>query len=87
MWSDLPVWIPEQGETLGAHRRSNQRAIAAGLTYRLLVATVADTLAWWEKLPKVRKTNLKTGLSQEREAAVLARWASLHAASQQPTPR
>ncbi len=87
MWSDLPVWIPEQGETLGAHRRNNERAITAGLTYRPLVATVADTLAWWQELPEARKTNLKTGLSQEREAAVLALWASLDAASQQPMPR
>ena len=72
MWSDLPVWIPDEGETAGAHRRSNARAISAGLTYRPLATTVADTLAWWEKLPEARKTNLKTGLTRQREAAVLA---------------
>lgn len=87
MWSDLPVWIPEQGETAGAHRRSNELAVAAGLTYRPLAATVADTLAWWQKLAEEHRKNLKTGLSREREAAVLKRWATLHGATQQPMPQ
>ena len=25
-WSDMPVWVPAQGETAGFHRRSNARA-------------------------------------------------------------
>lgn len=40
---------------------------------RPLATTVADTLAWWGKLPEIRQMNLKTGLTREREAAVLAR--------------
>lgn len=71
MWSDLPVWIPDEGATAGAHRRSNARAIFAGLTYRPLAITVKDTLAWWSKLPAVRQKNLKAGMTREREAAVL----------------
>ncbi len=71
-WSDLPVWIPDEGDTAGAHRRSNARAIAAGLTYRPLATTVADTLWWWQSLPEGRRTNLKTGIRAERETAVVA---------------
>ncbi len=71
-WRDLPVWIPATGETAGAHRRSNQRAITAGLTYRLLTITVADTLAWWGSLPLERQANLRWGMSVAREAEVLS---------------
>jgi hypothetical protein len=27
-WSDLPVWLPSQGDYAGFHRRSNQAALA-----------------------------------------------------------
>jgi 2'-hydroxyisoflavone reductase len=70
-WSDLPVWLPSEGELAGAHRRSNANAIAAGLRYRPLVETVRDTLAWWEREMVVNPRNLKAGLSTEREAVVL----------------
>src|SRR5262249_10226382 len=33
-WSDLPVWLPGQGETAGFHRRSNAAAMATGLAFR-----------------------------------------------------
>lgn len=70
-WSDLPVWIPGQGETAGFHRRSNGRAIAAGLTFRPLSATAADTLRWFEQLPAARQAQLRAGLKSEREAELL----------------
>ena len=35
-WSDLPVWIPGQGETAGFARRDIRKALAAGLTFRPL---------------------------------------------------
>lgn len=70
-WSDLPVWVPGQGMTAGFHRRSNARAIAAGLTFRPLATTAADTLAWFEQLPAERRAKLKAGLTPEREAALL----------------
>ena len=47
----MPVWVPGQGETFGFHRRDISRAIAAGLTYRPLPLTAADTLAWFSTLP------------------------------------
>lgn len=71
-WSDLPVWIPAAGETLGAHRRSNRKAVAAGLTFRPLRETARDTLAWFEGQPAERRARLRAGLSAEREAEALA---------------
>ena len=65
MGSDPPVWIPGDGETAGPHRRSNARAISAGLTFRPLATTVADTLASRETLRETRQMNLKAGLTRE----------------------
>ena len=73
MGSDPPVWIPGEGETAGLHRRSNARAVSAGLTFRPLVTTVADMLAARETLPETREMNLKAGLTRERDPTVLTR--------------
>ena len=71
-WSDLPVWVPGQGETAGFHRRSNARAVNAGLTFRPLATTAADTLRWSEQQPEARQSTLRAGLKPEREAQLLA---------------
>jgi hypothetical protein len=47
-WSDLPVWLPAEGEYAGSGRTSAARAMAAGLGFRPLRTTAADTLAWWQ---------------------------------------
>jgi 2'-hydroxyisoflavone reductase len=73
-WSDLPVWVPGQGETAGFHRRDIGRAIRAGLTYRPLPLTSADTLTWFKTLPAERQAKLRSGLTPERETALLAEW-------------
>jgi 2'-hydroxyisoflavone reductase len=73
-WSDMPVWVPGSGDTAGFHRRSIRRALAAGLTYRPLAATAADTLAWFRTQPAERQAKLRAGLTPEREAEVLAKW-------------
>jgi len=73
-WSDLPVWVPGQGSTAGFARVSNDRARQAGLTFRPLAATAADTLAWFNSQPEARRAKLRAGLSAEREAAVLQAW-------------
>jgi 2'-hydroxyisoflavone reductase len=73
-WGDLPVWLPGQGETAGFHRRSNARALAAGLTFRPLADTARDTLAWWHGLDEKRRTAaLRAGLAPAREAELLQR--------------
>ncbi|MBS0187547.1 MAG: NAD-dependent epimerase/dehydratase family protein [Planctomycetes bacterium] len=46
---DLPILLPGGDDTAGFHRRSNARAVAAGLTYRPVEATCRDTLEWWPK--------------------------------------
>jgi 2'-hydroxyisoflavone reductase len=73
-WGDLPVWLPGQGETAGFHRRSNARAVAAGLTFRPLADTARDTVAWWQGLDEKRRTAaLRAGLAPAREAELLQR--------------
>jgi 2'-hydroxyisoflavone reductase len=73
-WSDMPVWVPAEGDSAGFARRDIRRALAAGLTFRPLGATAADTLAWFETLPADRRAHLRAGLTLAREAAVLAAW-------------
>ncbi|MCI3135245.1 NAD-dependent epimerase/dehydratase family protein [Phenylobacterium aquaticum] len=73
-WTDLPVWVPGQGETAGFAKRDIGRALAAGLTFRPLPTTAADTLAWFRSLPPERQAKPRNGLSPEREAQVLAAW-------------
>lgn len=72
-WSDLPVWISSQGENAGMHRRSNAKAIAAGLTFRSVATTASDTLAWWNSLDAKRKETLRSGLKAQRETELLAK--------------
>ena len=73
-WSDLPCWIPPAGEEAGGNWVSNAKAVGKGLVFRPLKDTCRDTLAWWKTLPPERQAKLKSGLSAEREAAVLAAW-------------
>jgi 2'-hydroxyisoflavone reductase len=73
-WSDLPVWLPAQGDTAGFARRDISKALAAGLTYRPLAVTATDTLAWFKSQPADRQAKPKTGLTPEREAELLAKW-------------
>jgi 2'-hydroxyisoflavone reductase len=80
-WSDLPVWVPGEGESAGFGRRTIARALAAGLTFRPLPSTAADTLAWFRAQPPARQAKLRAGLSAEREAELLARWRASAASS------
>jgi len=73
-WQDMPVWIPPQGEYAGFGRLDTRKAQAAGLMYRSLDATVADTLAYWRTLPAERRAKPRAGLSPQREADVLKQW-------------
>lgn len=74
-WMDLPCWIPAHGDEAGFGQRSAKKALAAGLMYRPLINTVRDTLAYWNGLPAERRAKPLAGLSPEREAEVLAKWA------------
>ena len=71
-WSDMPCWVPPFGETAGSRRVNNGKAVGEGLTFRPIVETARDTLAWWKTLPEERRAKPKAGLTPEREAAALA---------------
>jgi 2'-hydroxyisoflavone reductase len=71
-WMELPLWLA-QSELEWAHMQEADvsRAIAAGLTFRPLDETVADTLAWAHAREE-RETADGVGLAPEREAELLA---------------
>lgn len=73
-WADLPTWIPGTGAMAGFSRVSNRKAVAAGLAFRPLATTSADTLEWFAGQPEERRSQLRAGLSAAREAEVLAAW-------------
>jgi len=73
-WGHMPVWVPGTGDTAGFARTSNARAVAAGLSFRPLAATAADTLEWFLGQPPERRAQLRSGIAPEREAEVLAAW-------------
>jgi 2'-hydroxyisoflavone reductase len=75
-WSDIPVWVPGQGDSAGFAKRSIRKAVAAGLTFRPLAVTAADTLEWFRQLPAARQAKLKAGMSPAREEELLAEWKS-----------
>src|SRR5208283_1640603 len=57
-WGDMPVWVPGSGDTAGFARRDIRKALAAGLIYRPLAVTAADTLAWFQTQPPDRQAKL-----------------------------
>lgn len=73
-WSDLPAWLPGDGEGAGMMQAGNQRALDAGLRFRPLAETVRDTLAWFDTLPAERRAAPRAGLTPRREQDLLAAW-------------
>ncbi len=71
---EMPLWIPNVPDYAGFNNVSSQRAIEAGLTYRPLNETVADTLAWVKERPS--DYEWRGGLKPEKEAELLQKWAS-----------
>ena len=47
-WEEMPMWIPERTDDapIGILQADIGRAVAAGLTFRPLLDTARDTLAW-----------------------------------------
>jgi 2'-hydroxyisoflavone reductase len=73
-WSDMPAWFPPRGDRAGFARMSNAKAVAAGLTFRPLAVTAAETLEWFLSLPAERQAKLRSGMTPGREEALLAAW-------------
>ena len=73
-WGEMTVWVPPVGEYAGFSTSSIARAKKAGLSFRPLATTAADTLAYWSSLPEERRAKPRAGLDPEKERAVLAAW-------------
>jgi 2'-hydroxyisoflavone reductase len=69
-FTELPLWLPEA--VWGISQVNISRALAAGLQFRPLAETVADTLAWAQSRPMDYKW--LNGLNPERETELLAAW-------------
>lgn len=69
-WMELPLWVPEAPDTLGFSQIDCSKAIAAGLRFRPIAETVADTLAWAQTRPS--DYGWRAGLAAEKEAGLLA---------------
>jgi 2'-hydroxyisoflavone reductase len=72
-WSDLPVWAGSGPDNAFA-QIDCRRGIAHGLVFRSAEETARDTLSWWRTLPEDRRAKQRTGLSADRETAVLEAW-------------
>jgi len=70
-------WALLRGNDYGMMSVKNQKAIAAGLTFRPLADTVRDTLAWWPTVPEARRAKPRFAITSEKEAKALADWHAL----------
>jgi 2'-hydroxyisoflavone reductase len=73
-YSHMPVWRPPTPGFEGFARFDLTREVAAGLTFRSLADTTLATLDFHHSRPPERKSQLRAGVSAEREAEVLAAW-------------
>ncbi|MCB1624365.1 MAG: NAD-dependent epimerase/dehydratase family protein [Pseudomonadales bacterium] len=80
-WSDMPVWLPAEGQQLAFAETRVDKALDAGLQIRALQSTMDDTLNWYLSRPEAERTKLKAGIDRTREDAVLAAW---HARTDDP---
>lgn len=79
-WMEMPLWIP--GHMGDLHNAPIARALAAGLRFRPLAQTVAETLAWERtRVPDDRpqvdaggRLRARGGMAPERERELLAAW-------------
>jgi 2'-hydroxyisoflavone reductase len=67
-------WALLKGNDYGMMSVRNDKAIAAGLTFRPLSTTVRDTAAWWPSVPATRREHPRFAISPETEAAALTDW-------------
>lgn len=72
--TDSIPWAMLKGNDDGMMSIRNDRALAAGLTFRPLATTIRDTLAWWPSVPEARRTKPRFSITPEKEAAALAAW-------------
>jgi 2'-hydroxyisoflavone reductase len=71
-WTEIPLWAPRSAApSVFAHH--SEPAEAAGLSWRPLARTVADTWAWMQRVGW-RPSAVTPGLEPQRERELLAAW-------------
>jgi 2'-hydroxyisoflavone reductase len=70
----FPIWAPYVGDSKGFHTWQNGRAVKAGLRFRPIEQTVADTLAWYQGQLKEEKGRTRMAFTPEQEAEIRKRW-------------
>ena len=70
----LPIWEDPTGEMSPLLTVDGSRAAAAGMHTRPTRETARDTMQWWQTQPEERRSQLRAGLSAEREAELLELW-------------
>jgi 2'-hydroxyisoflavone reductase len=73
-FQEFTFWEPPQGKTYGMMRIDGSKAFRHGLRVRPLADTARETLEWFRALDWERQVSLRSGLTPEREAALLARF-------------
>jgi 2'-hydroxyisoflavone reductase len=78
-WTELPIWVPPIGDMAAFYTCDSSLALRSGLTCRSARDTVQDTWSWLSEHPEwmqiVTANRARTGMTPEREAALLAAWA------------
>jgi len=69
-------WVAPRGDELGHMRIDHGKALAAGLTYRPLAVTAADTLTWRnsDAVPKTLRDAPRYVLTPDQERVILDAW-------------
>lgn len=69
-------WVMAEGDELGHMRIRQQKALAHGLTYRPLLTTARDTLAWRlsDAAPEALRRQPRYVMTETQERAILAAW-------------
>jgi 2'-hydroxyisoflavone reductase len=71
-WIEIPLWVPQEPDSIGIDSVRIDRALNRGLAFRPLVETIRDTLAWAATLPGDRVP--AAGLAAEMETELLRQW-------------
>jgi 2'-hydroxyisoflavone reductase len=71
-WTEVPLWIADEPDMAGFDAINIDKALAAGLTFRPLAATIQDTLTWSTTRPA--DAERRAGLESSRESQVLEQW-------------
>jgi nucleoside-diphosphate-sugar epimerase len=72
-WTDLPIWVPPDGELAGLHGGDVSAAYSHGLHCRPVANTIKDTWAWLQiEGDPAALSDGSIGLAPERERAALA---------------